>query len=173
MDINWAELTIGFMLGLLPVVVPAIVAARRARRSAVGAHFSGPWTMYYLSPGGHAKTPEAKLLVSYSFWRRSWKVIAHLQSSAKPTHTGSLAIARSLVVIDLKRSDASEPISLRLYDDARGAQAQLTGLIMGIDSTFAALAGPVVISRSALTEQSLDKLLVPKTYLRARRNLKI
>jgi hypothetical protein len=168
--LDWLNVIAGFLLGLTPSVVPALVRLAKAYRSAAREKYNGAFHLYHWS-ASQELIRHKRLTFSISI-----KGDIDVRGARDPvtglTYRGSLEVGSlGLAYIDIRAEESGGNLLFVINNPVSPDFETTTGLLCASDLTATPTAWRCLLSRTELSDELIHKYLGPRELLTAPRIL--
>lgn len=165
--VNWAEVSLGFLLGLTPLAMRQVYILIKYTRLPGRRKYLGVWWAYHRSTTGSGHVFERRLDVKYSLLTGKLSIYA----KSTPTdddrnvplvYSGQISARQGMVrYIELHDPASHERVMWYLFDPFYDPVPSTVGLYIALDLRGLPAAGPLYLSRERASTAEIDTKLDP------------
>lgn len=148
-NINWPEVTVGFVLGLTPLAARQIYIVIKYVRLPGKRKYLGHWWSYHKSTTGTGHIIEEKVEIKYSLLLDRLTVRS---ANEEQNYTGTISARQGMVrYVDLKENESNERVLWYLFDPFQASVERTVGVYIALDLNGIPAAGPMLLSKERLS----------------------
>jgi hypothetical protein len=166
---DFVNLLVGFLLGLLPLIIPIVMRQLRVRRSGIRAKYLGNFRLYHW--GGVVPTAvRAKKLTISMAWSGRLHAVMPIDPITNLSYRGELVVSSSgLLYLDMVGVGHGEHIMIVLNAPIHSSFDLTTGVFSAIDMMGTPSAFRTILSHVELTDEQVYTILGFRQVLKAAR----